>query len=135
MIVLHQVNCRGVMGAGFAKYVRSTFPNCYEEYRKHCTYVPASALLGTITTYTEGDYTIINMFSQLNYGSGLQTNYKAMENALRNVRKLYPTEEIIAPYKIRCGLAGGDWTIVSELLNKYNIITSENIVFKKENNK
>ena len=52
MIVLHQVNCMGVMGAGFAKYVRNTFPDCYTQYKEHCS-KPNVILLGTFTTYTK----------------------------------------------------------------------------------
>lgn len=127
MIVLHQVNCMGVMGAGFAKYVRNTFPDCYTQYKEHCS-KPNVMLLGTFTTYTKGNCTIINMFSQLSYGrSKTHTDYAAMESALIKIRQAYPTQEIIAPYKIGCGLGGGDWNIVSTLLKKYNIKISENI--------
>ena len=142
-IILHQVNCMGVMGAGFAKYVRDTFPDLYFEYKRICNQVnylyginpkPAQPkdLLGQVFIYYDENYIILNMFSQLNYGRNkCQTDYEAMEKALKYIRGQYPDNKITAPKYIGYGNAGGDWNIVSKLLEKYNISTSENIVFKK----
>jgi O-acetyl-ADP-ribose deacetylase (regulator of RNase III) len=35
-IITHQVNCRGVMGAGLAKALRKRYPAIFPEYRKLC---------------------------------------------------------------------------------------------------
>lgn len=74
------------------------------------------------------------MFSQLHYGNKsniVYTNYKAMESSLIKVRRIFPTEDITAPKYIGCGFGGGDWNIVRNILEKYNILVSENIVFEK----
>lgn len=127
-IILHQVNCKGVMGAGFALVIRRKFPDCYSGYRKYCR--ENNNLLGKVYIYENDDYIILNMFSQDDYGiNKIQTDYNAMEIALKYIRELYPYEIITAPYKIGCGLAGGDWDIVSKLLEKYNISISTHIKF------
>lgn len=131
-IIVHQVNCRGVMGAGFARYVRKIYPNCYEQYRKMCQNNSPQSLLGTFQEYNGENDIIINLFSQDRYGRvGVFTDYEAMERGLKDLRKKYPKESIIAPYKIGCGLAGGDWEVVSEILKKYHIQTSEQIILGK----
>lgn len=133
-IILHQVNCQGVMGAGFALYIKKTYPLCFIKYKEICdSNTTKSNLLGTFQVF-EGDLDIIlNMFSQDRYGRGkCQTNYQAMEKALNSIRLTFPTETITAPDKIGCGLAGGDWRIVSKLLKKYDIQVSNNIVLKEE---
>lgn len=33
-VVCHQVNCKGVMGAGLAKQIREKHPEVYEAYKK-----------------------------------------------------------------------------------------------------
>lgn len=132
-IIIHQVNCMGVMGAGFARYVRDTYPQCYQSYREFCLAVKDNpqSLLGKIYIYEGIEDIIINMFSQCYYGRQQRyTDYAAMELALQEVRQLYPDDTIIAPYMIGCGLAGGDWSIVSQLLKKYNIQTSQKIQLK-----
>ena len=32
-IICHQVNCKGVMGAGLAKQIRDKWPDVYDRYR------------------------------------------------------------------------------------------------------
>lgn len=128
LIIVHQVNCKGVMGAGFAKQVRDRYPELYAQYRIMCQSASSKDLLGHIMIYEEDDKIIVNMFSQEDYGNGVrQTDYEAMDKALQSLRVLYPNDIIIAPYKIGCGLGGGDWSVVSKILQKYNIETSTNI--------
>lgn len=130
-IIVHQVNCQGVMGAGFAKQIRNVYPDCYEEYKKFCI-EHEKELLGNICIYEGKRDIIINLFSQDRYGRNKRyTDYQAMEQGFKRIRKVFPTEEIIAPYMIGCGLAGGDWNIVLPLLKKYNITVSKNIRFMR----
>ena len=133
-IILHQVNCRGVMGSGFAKYVRDTFPGLYMTYNRLCHKNGKTLnkeLLGKVYIYYYNKYIFLNMFSQLDYGykGKVYTDYDAMEKALKYIRNEFPTEKITAPKYIGCDRGGGDWNIVSKLLEKYNISTSTNIVF------
>ena len=132
-IIVHQVNCRGVMGAGFAKYVRQIQQSCFQQYRELCQSHSSKSLLGTLQEYI-GEYDIIiNLFSQDGYGRvGVFTDYEAMERGLKELRGKYSQETIIAPYKIGCGLAGGDWDVVSSILQKYSIETSQNIILGKK---
>lgn len=127
-IIIHQVNCKGVMGAGFAKQVKDKYPQLFKNYRERCMMFDYTELLGTNYYYEDENIIIVNMFSQNNYGTeARQTNYEAMATCLDKIRKMYPTQTIIAPYRVGCGLGGGDWNIVSKLLEKYNIETSTNI--------
>lgn len=41
----HQVNCKGVMGAGLAKQVKEKYPEAYEQYKAMCDQF-GSSLLG-----------------------------------------------------------------------------------------
>lgn len=36
VVVCHQVNCMGVMGAGLAKQVRNRYPGVYRAYKELC---------------------------------------------------------------------------------------------------
>jgi hypothetical protein len=63
--------------------------------------------------------------SQHDYGRGKQfTNYQAMNVALRRLKDFWMdkraeglTLPIYIPYKMGCGLAGGRWHIVKEVVN------------------
>lgn len=100
------------------------------EYKKIGKTKKSEELLGTIYIYEGNKDIIVNMFSQDKYGRDKRyTNYIAIEKAIKELRKIYPSETIIAAYKIGCGLAGGNWNIVKEILERYNIAVSKNIIF------
>ena len=113
-IILHQVNCKRVMGAGIAKQIRSLYPQHYIDY------LNSPQQLGDIVvTHVSPTLTIVGLFAQDGYGRNKQhTNYKALEQCLIKVAQLNE-QHIFAPYKIGCGLGGGDWEIVQQLFKKH----------------
>jgi len=128
IILCHQVNCKGVMGAGLARQLRSAFPGLYKAYRISCYKADSSKdLLGTVC-YFNGrfngyDFTIANLFSQHGYGrSRRHTDYADLRQALVNVRYVatpLPARALTTvriPYKMGCGLAGGDWETVYQII-------------------
>lgn len=114
--IVHQVNCRGVMGAGLALTLRNTNPRMYELYKKYCQEFDARDLLGKAFICDN----IISIFGQLNYGrdkSVVYTNYKALERAFKAVNERLPADKTIAfPYGFGCGLANGNWDTVQQLI-------------------
>lgn len=119
-IIVQQVNCRGVMNAGLAKQIRQAYPQVYDSYMKACSMYKPNQLLGMIQFIrVADDLFICNFFTQLDYGTNkVQTNYDAFEFALNKLAyKTSPDTPIYIPYKIGCGLAGGDWEIIKELID------------------
>ncbi|MGG4439300.1 macro domain-containing protein [Brevibacillus fortis] len=122
-IIVQQVNCMGVMGAGLAKQIRAKYPSVYTEYKQLCEqYADAREdLLGQVLLCQvgEGKY-MANLFAQLGYGKkGVYTKYDMLQKGLEEVLSLAKKENltIAIPYGIGCGLAGGDWDVVSKQLN------------------
>lgn len=121
-VVCHQVNCKGVMGAGLAKQIRARNPDTYARYRSHCGKHTDKQLLGTVlftnAEQSNIDY-IANCFGQLGFGTReLQTDYEALRSCMNSVREFAIQRSIAVhiPYGIGCGLAGGDWAKVSAIL-------------------
>jgi O-acetyl-ADP-ribose deacetylase (regulator of RNase III) len=114
--IVHQVNCRGVMGAGLAKQVRILNPKLYDIYQSHCRNYKPTDLLGKSFIYNN----IISVFGQLNYGrdkSVVYTDYAALKNAFCAIHKRLPIDKSIAfPHYMGCGLGNGDWRIVRFLI-------------------
>ena len=137
LIVCQQVNCKGVMGAGLAKQIRNQFPRLYEKYRQKClTTRNSKELLGEVQFYfTYGDqpgmdFVIANIFGQDRYGRDkCYTDYNALRKGLKEVRKVatpLPARTLTTvriPYGMGCGLAGGKWETV------YQIIIEELIAY------
>lgn len=117
-VIGHQVNCKGVMGAGIAKQLRNKYPRLFNEYKKYLATHPRP--LGTVSYHAvNGKPIVANIFGQDGYGRrGRHTDYKALENALWDVAiKSYDNGLVVGlPYGIGCGLAGGSWDIVYKII-------------------
>lgn len=121
-IIVHQVNCQGTMGAGLALAIKNKYPLCYKMYRKACSDNKPNDLLGKIQILKMPDgKIIINMFSQLNYGRNTrQTNYEVMTKCFDKIYKYAKINNLTVaiPYRIGCGLGGGSWPIVLNIISK-----------------
>jgi len=111
-VICHQVNCLYVAGAGLAKQIKEAYPNWYLYYTN------TVATLGDISLYTPTQsLTIVNMYSQNKYGTEKrETNYSAFGSCLVKIWQEVKGNEIYFPYGIGCGLGGGDWNIISQLI-------------------
>lgn len=120
-IVLHQVNCQGIMGGGIALQIKNMFPNVYETYKAYCEHMNKECLGDMVDVKTNKggiNFTIGNCFGQDKYGGNTrQTDYDALHDSFVQVKwnsDLY--NRILIPYGIGCGLAGGDWNVVSNII-------------------
>ncbi|MBD3858346.1 macro domain-containing protein [Bacillus sp. 28A-2] len=112
-IICHQVNCKGVMGAGLAKQIKSKYPNVFKDYKQLCT-EQGDNLLSSVQLITTKDGR-----------TRMQTDYDALRSCFQHLKDTVthsPEEKnqtsIAIPYGIGCGLAGGDWTIVEEMIEE-----------------
>jgi hypothetical protein len=120
------------MGSGVALGIKNKYPSVYEAYSRAVMKAPfASSLLGMVqvlSTLPEGVYDpkgdtvlVANIFTQNKYGKDgkryldYEALYVGFEN-LYNRSTMYDLPLCIP--KIGCGLAGGDWGIVSLMIEK-----------------
>lgn len=116
-VICHQVNCKGIMGAGLAKQIRNKYPKVYEQYKDRCYYAVGSLLGLNQYIQVEDDKWIANLFCQNNYGRDkCYTDYPALQKSLESLKEDMGICTIALPYRMGCGLAGGDWSIVSEII-------------------
>lgn len=120
-IICHQANCQGVMGAGVALELKQRYPKVFESYRKD--YICGRLEPGYVNfTKNNRDQIVASMCGQdtcCGYSKVL-TNYDALQECLSKVVKFAKSLDISAtialPYMMSCGLAGGDWNIVSKMV-------------------
>ena len=131
-VIVHGVNCKGVMGSGVAKAIRDKWPIAYREYKSYCALHSPEDCLGRIVICTgngkelDWDKYIIHAFIQLNFGRDSGTTYVSYD-ALRSCFKDI-TNEIksstqtttmkVAMPKIGAGLANGDWDTISKIIEE-----------------
>ncbi len=118
----HQVNCQGVMGSGIARQIRDRYPIVYEEYIRYCEGKSPEELLGQCQLVETDQKTVANLFGQLNYGREpvLYTNYEGLRRSLQSLKNYAQQngKQVALPYLIGCGLANGDWSIVSRMIEE-----------------
>ena len=131
--IVQQVNCQGAMGAGVAKAIYTKWPRVRTQYKNFCKQYKPESLLGHIQLVCANDNIvvpgynekiIVNCFSQLNYrrkndiGDICYTNYLAFFECMKRLENDVRGVPIAMPYGIGCGLAGGDWEIIYNILCK-----------------
>ena len=132
--ICQQVNCMGKMNSGIAKQIREKWPIVYQNYMAKCNfshpsgYIRPELLLGDIQIvglwddYNETKFhqSVINMYSQLNYGydGRRYTSYDAFWNCVNLIKQSVPTDKKIGfPYNIGCGLGGANWNVILTMID------------------
>lgn len=128
-VIVHGCNCFCTMGAGIAKQIKATFPEAYKADLQ--TEKGLKEKLGTIS-FTEvetekGQLVIVNAYTQFHWkGVGKKVSYEAVKNCFKHIKSNFSGKRIGYP-AIGAGLAGGDWNIISEIIEKE--LTDENHTF------
>lgn len=119
-IICQQVNHQGVMRAGLANQIANKYPDIVKGYRRFCKTYPFEKIKDCgLVNFFEGDKLIANIFGQEYYGRDERyTDYEALTSGLETVWRVavYDLLSIAIPYKIGCGLGGGDWNIVEGII-------------------
>lgn len=118
-IIVHQVNCKGVMGSGVAKQIKANFPEVFNEYRGHAHSHDSDELLGTTQfVFSPSKNKIIaNVFGQDSFGASRRRTFEsALIWGLIKVKEFAEDNNmsVAMPYNIGCALGGGDWNTVYE---------------------
>lgn len=108
-----------VMGAGFAKQVRSNFPEAYEadlttvrgDVSKLGSFSAARVVRGDVF------FVVVNAYTQFDWrGQGVKVDYDAVRSVFRRIKNDFSGQRIGYPL-IGAGLAGGDWAVVSKIID------------------
>jgi O-acetyl-ADP-ribose deacetylase (regulator of RNase III) len=119
-VIIHGCNCQCVMGAGIARAIKQAFPEAYNADK--ATAKGSRNKLGSLSTVTveRGDrrITIVNCYTQFHWrGSGVLVDYSALRSVMRQVKAMFSGSTIAYP-KIGGGLAKGDWSVISSIIEE-----------------
>lgn len=119
-VVVHGCNCFCTMGKGVAKEVKTRYPWVYEADLK--THKGDSDKLGTFSEAgvisKTGEFIIVNAYTQFHYwGAAVRVDYNALRSCFNKIKTIYSGNRIAYP-KIGAGLAGGDWSIISAIIDE-----------------
>ena len=121
----HCANAQGVMGAGIAKQIAKEYPKVLTEYKQDLNnwYYQGKErsfekMLGKVSELSN-PY-IFSIIGQADVGTDKrQVNYGAIAAGLSQIIATHVNEnkfKLGIPKYMGCGLAGGDWEIMSEII-------------------
>jgi O-acetyl-ADP-ribose deacetylase (regulator of RNase III) len=138
-VITHGCNCMSQMGAGIApqmakafgcdKFEMETWGSTIEKLGciDYQTVVLGENSIWSLNDYknnkNEPELTIVNSYTQYKYGmnhsDGVSKplDYEALTLCMRKINNIFKGKNIGLP-QIGCGLAGGDWTIVKQIIQK-----------------
>jgi O-acetyl-ADP-ribose deacetylase (regulator of RNase III) len=143
-VIAHGANCFCVMGSGIAPQMAKAFKcdifpmesNQYRgdinklgtiDYAIHSIFVKKpinyNGAVDLVTDFGGKDLYVINAYTQYRYGRNHEdgdkspVDYEAITLCMRKINHLFKGKTIGLP-KIGAGLAGGDWNIISKIIER-----------------
>ena len=139
-VLAHGCNCFHSFGAGIAKQFKAQYPESFEADLSTWSGDPNK--LGNLSQVQVGDIWIFNLYTQFRYGyPPMQVDYEAVFTSLELMRQHLITKQCLTSSKIGmpkigCGLAGGDWEIVSRIIEEvFPDVTIHVYVFSDDSQK
>ena len=119
-VIAHQVNCFGVAG-GLAFHVFNKWPDAENDYMQIINRAPKKEkILGLfqLTGQQKDGHIICNLYGQ--YHPGADYRPAALETALENLatNARIMGWSVALPWRISCGICGGDWENVLKIIEK-----------------
>ena len=133
--ICQQVNCQNAMGSGLALQIMTKYPIVKEKFHEMSSGEKPEDLLGQAQVVkVDKHLSIVNLFGQLHYGNArinkrTYTDYDALQSALETFYNSHQEAGITVaiPKYLGCGLAGGDWETVKNMVyhiaSKYKVRT------------
>ncbi|MDA3854977.1 MAG: macro domain-containing protein [Candidatus Woesearchaeota archaeon] len=135
-VIAHGCNCFCTMGAGIAKDIRKNFKEAYSAdlQTSRSDYLK----MGNYSKGYKSDLWVINAYIQYYYGQNSpgcnqSLDYEALTVCLRKINQEFFGQHIGLP-QIGCGLAGGDWNKVKEIIQKELINCNVTVVIYEKPN-
>lgn len=130
-ILIHGANCKGLMGAGIARSIKSAFPCAYEidiqtpfnEKAGWFSYAEHILDNGRVLT-------IVNAYTQVLPGAN--ADLKLIKSAFNGISQNWDKTDRIAYPMIGCGIGGLSWTDVKPIIDKEFEGLDHTVVYYKE---
>lgn len=141
--IIQGVNSQGVMNSGVAKAIRDKYPKVYNAYINH--YKSGNMKVGTFSgtrvdssELVEEALFIINAVTQEHYGrdpNKVYVDYDGLRMCFTQINDF--VLDMLSPKVVNfpligCGLANGDWNIVSQIIDEELDDSIEKVLWIKE---
>jgi O-acetyl-ADP-ribose deacetylase (regulator of RNase III) len=129
-VIAHQANCQATMGSGIAAQIRELYPEAAQIDREAFSKQQAKLGLFSVAKISDDPLKIIvNLYGQFGIKEGLfgieggrdtdyEGLYEAIDKLFRSIKQAEKHDRYIVgfPYLMGCDRGGGDWRIVSAMI-------------------
>lgn len=128
-IIVHGVNCQGIMGAGIALAIRSKWPRVFDAYQFRCAEHRPAALLGTVQLVEiNPELLVANAFTQLHLGRRA-VSYDALAECFERLGEMAGSRNLALHFPlIGSGLGSGKWRIIERIIDE-SAVTPEKFLW------
>ena len=117
-VIVHGCNCFCTMGAGIAKTIKQVFPEAYAADLK--TQKGSRDKLGNYSLAAIDrngvSVTVVNGYTQFDWRGRSNADYPAIRSVFQRLKRDFAGRSIGYP-RIGAGLAGGDWALISRIID------------------
>jgi len=120
-VIIQGTNCFCTQGAGLAKQFKEKYPEVLkidQTTKKGDRSKLGGYTYTNITTPTNHRISVINAYTQYHYGKGLKADYDAIISVFNLISQNFSKESRIGYPMISSGHAGGDWQIISKIIDE-----------------
>ena len=125
-VICHCCNSIGAWGAGFVLPLGKKYPKAKDSYKKYIESNKGKNILGTVDyVKVSNDIAVANIIGQPRLyptkNGEIPLDYNALKNGFIDVIEKFTSHSIpfsVHMPRIGCGLAGGDWNIVENIIKK-----------------
>jgi O-acetyl-ADP-ribose deacetylase (regulator of RNase III) len=133
-VIIHGCNCYNTMGAGLAKQIKQQFPNAYLADQQSIS--GDRSKLGSFTwsekKHGDNEFIIVNAYTQYDYKDKVNIDYIALSMAFQKINDVFYVPQTKFAYpKIGAGLAGGDWGVISKIIDYHFQNRDHTLVIKE----
>lgn len=122
-LIVHCCNTLGAWGAGFVVPLGRRYPLAKEEYKKFINENKGKSILGEVNEVPVGKHLYIEnlmgqSFLRKKPNGEIPCNYIAIETGFLNIIKKHKENFSVHMPRIGCGLAGGDWKTIENIIQR-----------------
>lgn len=122
-LIVHCCNTLGAWGAGFVVPLGNRYPLAKEEYKKFINENKGKSILGEVNEVPVGKHLYIEnlmgqSFLRKKPNGEIPCNYIAIETGFLNIIKKHKENFSVHMPRIGCGLAGGDWKTIENIIQR-----------------
>jgi O-acetyl-ADP-ribose deacetylase (regulator of RNase III) len=122
-LIVHCCNSLGAWGAGFVVPLGRRYPLAKEGYKKFIDENSGKSILGEVNDVPVGKHLYVEnligqSFLHKKPNGEIPCNYIAIETGFLNIIKKHRENFSVHMPRIGCGLAGGDWETIEEIIHR-----------------